>query len=438
MITQTVPTAMHAIVRSACANNYKAIADSTWKTSGCCDELEALFSRKVSAESAVLCSRKVGPFFAIHQKSLEEFSFAEQEKEVEKKAPLLWKTVMAAGSNKKSLARNKLKNLDAIKPMLLTAVAIILRSRNQQVNMNALVHSMILRRGGADKMTYKRLNKLGFCTSYVRALACQSGLGKDNLSVVKQWADKCCGETATTSSEHNEDESRICATAINESMPLLDTCWKSDEFLDISLEANDLSDRSDVNEQLSAVERNTKKGAAESYFLDGDDDFLNISFNFQNIQLEETDGNEFHRKVTTQLANSTTDRRKSSSFILAGDNVNLSSKARHTTRAKGNEQKNLFNCIATKTRIPFQSDSIKGRIPLDTDPCDAPLASFLPGHDENSHLRSEFRHKIATTLIKYVKDVSWFEHFLPNSLPQKHGNSTKSKSETVRNPCGAF
>ena len=39
-------------------------------------------------------------------------------------------------------------------------------------------------------MTYKRLSKLGLCSSYGPTLTYQSNLGKDNVEIVKSWGEK--------------------------------------------------------------------------------------------------------------------------------------------------------------------------------------------------------------------------------------------------------
>ena len=73
-------------------------------------------------------------------------------------------------------------------------------------------------------------------------------------------------------------------------------------------------------------------------------------------------------------------------YVLAGDNVNFTLKVKHTFRNKGNKQKNLFNCIATKTRVPFQHHKIKDNVPKSTEPDKLPLTTFLPGKKENDVL----------------------------------------------------
>ena len=54
------------------------------------------------------------------------------------------------------------------------------------MNMSATINAIILRRGGADKMTFKRFNQIALCLSYPSTLKVQSELRKGNLAIVKE------------------------------------------------------------------------------------------------------------------------------------------------------------------------------------------------------------------------------------------------------------
>eukprot|EP00794_Sanderia_malayensis_P012386 gene12386-13662_t len=153
-VTKAVPSDLQAVTRCLCSGNCEAIANIIWKLPGCRAELDKIVFRQVAVECAKICSDQESTFKAVQERSIEQFSFEGQEKELEKNSPLLWKIVVSAGSNKRNLSRNKRKKIGSIKPALLTSIAVILKCRNQYMNMNALVNSIILQRGGADKMTY--------------------------------------------------------------------------------------------------------------------------------------------------------------------------------------------------------------------------------------------------------------------------------------------
>ena len=409
---------MHALTRCVCAKNFKAIANCAWKIPELQKELIDMLLRKVESESTNLCTSKTSPFKAPSVESMKEFSLTEQENEVKSKSPLLWQIITAAGTNEKSIARNKRKTKESIKPALLTATATLLHSRSRHMNMNASVHSIILRRGGADKMTYKRLSKLGLCSSYGPTLTYQSNLGKDNLEIVKSWGEK---ENIQLPVNKTPEVAEKTDNIDHSKITLLDLGSKEGKELFFEDE-HDVHDKSvnlanvHVNNEDDRIEyssndlafmraEKSKSNALDlscslaDMTVDNDRDNLSDSI----VELSDDDSN---GKKTGSLMHV--------GYVLAGDNVNFALKVKHTSRNKGNQQKNLFNCIATKTRVPFQHHKIKDKVPKSTEPDKVPLTTFLPGKKENDVLRSEFRHRIGWTLIKYVEDVSWFKNTSQN------------------------
>eukprot|EP00794_Sanderia_malayensis_P016437 gene16437-18072_t len=401
-VTKAVPSDLQAVIRCLCSGNCEAIANIIWKLPGCRAELEKIVSCQVAVECAKICSDQQSTFKAVQERSIEQFSFEGQEKELEKNSPLLWKIVVSAGSNKRNLSRNKRKTIDSIKPALLASIAVILKCRNQYMNMNTLVNSIILRRGGADKMTYRRLNELGLCTSYGKALTCQSALGKDNTSVVKCWAgandDVGTEETTEKLGVAEADEKDQCNISI-----VNITDQRSNDIQGDHSPENNLLEM----QQAAQDTKDSEYGWNEWDFIEDGEDILNLSTVLEEFSVDEA----------------------------PGDNVNFAPKSRHTDRLKRNEQINLFNCIATKKRVPYAKDRIDGKVPICTAPAEVPLKVFLPGTDEEASLRAEFKHKIGLTLIKYVKEIKWFEKLLPNNLHHENIPYTKSKSETLRQVC---
>ena len=73
----------------------------------------------------------------------------------------------------------------------------MLNCHNQRMNHHASLISLLLRRCGSDKVTFKRLNKLGSCLSYKEALNIQSLLSANNENVVKKWSAAQSQDTET-------------------------------------------------------------------------------------------------------------------------------------------------------------------------------------------------------------------------------------------------
>lgn len=391
-----------------------------WKSPEIRKELVNVLKKEVTNECAGLCSRKESPFKLSKEnvlKQLQEFTFADQEKELESVAPLLWNLVLAGGTNARSQSRNKKKTASSIKPALISSVASILRSRNMHINMNATLNALMLRRGGADKMTFKRLYKLALCTSYGQVLRCQEKLGVDTLSVVRSWTDEVSTLTPLNEPAHDAEGKSLTNEEFDEG--------------DLEFLLNDELD-DDLQECLQ-----------HSMILDDvvdevieDDDILNVSATLQSFSIE---GNVNEHVSVVQPYQQKEGgqchviKEQNNHFILAGDNVNLSVRAKHTSREKGNKQLNLFNCIATKARVPFIPGKLKSRISADVKPHEVDLTALLPGKDEDKQLKSDFKHIVGSILAKHIDEVSWFDKYLRKYWHHEFIKQLKTKSETVSN-----
>ena len=83
---------------------------------------------------------------------------------------------------------NVLKKSDTLIPSITSSGSILLFSRNESLNANASVNSLLLRRGKADKMCVARFNALHICVSHAAMLQ-KVSLGQ-RLSVANKTACK--------------------------------------------------------------------------------------------------------------------------------------------------------------------------------------------------------------------------------------------------------
>ena len=120
--------------------------------------------------------------------------------------------------------------------------------------------------------------------------------------------------------------------------------------------------------------------------------------------------------------------------VLAGYNVNLSIKTRHTSWKKANKQMNLYNNIATKTMVPFKENSLKNKIFFSTPIDEVPMSTFLPNHEDNASIRSEFKHIVGLTVARYIPELSWFEMYLQKYIHHLFMEYMQVKSTTVSIP----
>ena len=139
-----VHKSVHDLVRCAATRNFTAIANILWRNAQSRLELVKVVQRAVANEFAALCSTKDNSKFRCTNDDNLEASFMKQKEEIELKAPVMWEIISAASIN---------------------------------MNHNMAINSIILRRGGADKMTFKQLSTLNFYLSYRATLKLQASFG---------------------------------------------------------------------------------------------------------------------------------------------------------------------------------------------------------------------------------------------------------------------
>ena len=118
-------------------------------------------------------------FHASNLSDLKSFSYEDEEKELVENCPVSYRMVSAAATNKKSIKRNKIKDADSVKRICLSGIGILLNACNKNLNAHHMYTRMILYRGGANKMTFRRLAARGLCLSYQTTLKNQSNLAQN-------------------------------------------------------------------------------------------------------------------------------------------------------------------------------------------------------------------------------------------------------------------
>lgn len=117
-------------------------------------------------------------------------------------------------------------------------------------------------------------------------------------------------------------------------------------------------------------------------------------------------------------------------YSLAGDNVDIKAKARHTSRSHGNASHHLFNMIAYNHRIPEVSHEYGYHTGNSIKP-----SLLLPNVDDNKALRQEFRYLVANTLTAHCKELQWMDKYIQKHLTHEHMEFSKCKSKVVSTIC---
>ena len=102
-----------------------------------------------------------------------------------KNSPILLNVLTAVAKNPR-IARNKLKNEFQITSGMMTALNTLLFCRNQNCNSIAMLVSLILRRGQADKLCFTRLSSMFLCVSYPSMITKQEQLGANFMDPVNK------------------------------------------------------------------------------------------------------------------------------------------------------------------------------------------------------------------------------------------------------------
>jgi len=93
------------------------------------------------------------------------------------KCPITVPFLKAAGYNIQKLAKNKKKTVESVRAATLQAFSILLNIWNRRADVLQSYIAIALRRGGADKQKFRRLNSVGITVGYRKSLAVQEGLG---------------------------------------------------------------------------------------------------------------------------------------------------------------------------------------------------------------------------------------------------------------------
>ena len=115
------------------------------------------------------------------------WSYTEQEKELQEKAPTFLKSLQAAAVSEQAMARNTTKQYASIVPGIMSAAGTLLKCRSDRMNAHATLTGLQLKSGGATKMTHTRLHRRSMSISYNTVIKKQVLLGVGFDKEVLEW-----------------------------------------------------------------------------------------------------------------------------------------------------------------------------------------------------------------------------------------------------------
>ena len=187
----TVPASRKNIIEAAieedCLLLMKIINDKYEKTFN--QFVESHINTVIQKEVNTLLSNSISPFKLLDVNDADQIAYTDQIKELHEKAPLLENIIFACvGCNKK--LKNKQKTPECFHPAIANSVSILLMCNIQLMNANAVINTLILRQGKADKMLISRFQKMNICLSHTSALKKQLQLGENcHLPIQKLKSD---------------------------------------------------------------------------------------------------------------------------------------------------------------------------------------------------------------------------------------------------------
>ena len=95
----------------------------------------------------------------------------------------------------------------------------------------------------------------------------------------------------------------------------------------------------------------------------------------------------------------------------------------------GNRNLDMLNVIAGKNRIPYEGETVPGKVPRIVDP--VPLTTFLPTGSDGVSMEKEFAWIISSTIARLDDRFHWFANLIPTTLKHRYTSFTTKKSTVV-------
>ena len=242
--------------------------------------------KKIKEETNQLCQQTYsGNFHSKDPHQLKSFSYDKQEEELSDKMPTFYRFVRAAAIKPKNVLRNKRKTSSAVLPQILTGVGILLHTRNRHLNAHQMLTSVVMKRGGANKMSFRRLSSRGLCLPYGTTLKHLNRLSENYDISIQNWKKRSMDQELIKDQEFSicrnkpsEDEKEVPTEEIAESgiscsentetLPMFYEDWDDTPFQVVSqklLSSNRTKEtkaepgKADVSEKFTTSKKNDEK-----------------------------------------------------------------------------------------------------------------------------------------------------------------------------------
>ena len=153
------------------------------------ETVEDTFAEKIQTEIKGLCSQNQFPVLSSKtEENLSSVSWNVLSSEFEKRAPVFWKFLVSAATNRKQMNRNTRKTEQSITPALVSAACKLVSLYNSHMNVIQRLNSLILLIGGAKKSVFRRLSVTNDCLGYMATLSMADDFSSSWANDLQQWS----------------------------------------------------------------------------------------------------------------------------------------------------------------------------------------------------------------------------------------------------------
>ncbi|XP_052103401.1 uncharacterized protein LOC127736867 [Mytilus californianus] len=305
-------------------------------------------------------------------------------------------------------------------PRVVSSLAILLFSRNQQINTFQAINSVLMFRGHVRTKVYTTFNRAGLCTSYKSTLSTIDRICESFDLPVKKWANKVAEmhnkENSNTKDSSLDDHSYAIPIDIETETKMEDTCIYTAEPLfesPIDHSRLDTSGNPDLSQENLHLPTPIKCGSYESEEL--------LQTPACKIDLSIDMDSPFTTTIPVEASS------ESGPFQIVMDNLNLHQKTRHKTLDTSNKVHNLVHSIGIQHRVTTDLESLLPQ----ADILSIPNEAFVPNQTDHDDLYADFQILIQRALVTYIPELKDFRDLVTFHIEHQYSKASEKKSDIV-------
>ncbi|CAC5420040.1 unnamed protein product [Mytilus coruscus] len=396
-----------------------------------------MFALNVKKEIGIVIKKKINKEITeviknkdtlLRSTNLSSFSWKSAYKQLENKCPLTMDLLQTICGEKK-------KN----EPRLVTSMAVLLFTRNQQINTIQSINSVLMFRGHVRTKVYTTFNRAGLISSYKSTLNTIDKLCEKFDEPVKRWTEQLSSETIdqnTSLGDHTyaatSDECSVeniaaddnilhiqCPPVMYIAEPITDTCTASD-FSSVDTCKETVPTTDSPMENLYDFVDNGTSVPPRTPLCSIENHTTYYTPMQPSVPCEED--SPFTTKSSAAI-------QETGSFQIIMDNLNMNQKTRHKTADTSNKVHNLVHSIAVNDRATPTD-------PLDEIHPQADILSlsndlFIPSDNDIHQLNEDFKILIQRALVDNIPGLSEYRQVVQYHILHEFSQQAEKKSTVI-------